>query len=132
MPPVRPTAASISSSGRAASSYRCTRPIPPRPLTSSRSRTGAGDRGMHALIQVVLLGVLTGGVYALMASGQTLIFGIMRVVNLAQGALVIIAAYLTYSLFTRLGIDPFLSVLLTTPLLFAAGAGIQYAFLRRL
>src|SRR6266702_6772023 len=87
---------------------------------------------MHALIQGVILGVLTGGVYALMASGQTLIFGVMRVVNLAQGALVILAAYLSYSLFTGAGIDPFLSVLLTTPLLFAAGAGIQYIFLRRL
>ena len=87
---------------------------------------------MHTAIQAVVLGVLTGGVYALMASGQTLIFGIMRVVNLAQGALVILAAYLSYSLFTRLGIDPFLSVLVTTPLLFVAGAGIQYVFLRRL
>ena len=47
---------------------------------------------MHALIQGVILGILTGGVYALMASGQTLIFGIMKVVNLAQGAMVILAA----------------------------------------
>ena len=45
---------------------------------------------MHALIQGVIFGVLTGGVYALMASGQTLIFGIMKVVNLAQGAMVIL------------------------------------------
>ena len=55
---------------------------------------------MHALIQGVILGVLTGGVFALMASGQTLIFGIMKVVNLAQGAMVILAAYLSYTLFT--------------------------------
>ena len=54
---------------------------------------------MHALIQGVILGVLTGGVYALMASGQTLIFGIMKVVNLAQGAMVILGAYLAYQLF---------------------------------
>ena len=51
---------------------------------------------MHALIQALILGILTAGVYALMASGQTLIFGIMKVVNLAQGALVILGAYLTY------------------------------------
>ncbi|MDT5038821.1 MAG: branched-chain amino acid transport system permease protein, partial [Micromonosporaceae bacterium] len=62
---------------------------------------------MHALIQGVILGVLTGGVYALMASGQTLIFGIMKVINLAQGAMVILAAYLAYQLFTSFGLDPF-------------------------
>src|SRR5947208_7334137 len=87
---------------------------------------------MHVLVQAVILGLLTGGVYALMASGQTLIFGIMKVVNLAQGALVILAAYLSYTLFGWLGLDPFLSVLLTTPLLFAFGAAIQLAFLRPL
>lgn len=87
---------------------------------------------MHALIQAVILGVLTGGVYALMASGQTLIFGIMKVVNLAQGVLVILGAYLTYTLFTQLGIDPFLSVLITTPLLFLVGVAVQWAFLRPL
>jgi branched-chain amino acid transport system permease protein len=69
---------------------------------------------MHALVQAVILGVLTGGVYALMASGQTLIFGIMKVVNLAQAALVVLAAYLTFSLFTLTGMDPFLSILITT------------------
>ncbi|GAB3429495.1 branched-chain amino acid ABC transporter permease [Flindersiella endophytica] len=87
---------------------------------------------MHTLIQAVVLGVLIGGVYALMASGQTLIFGIMRVVNLAQGALVVLAAYLTFTLFTQLGIDPFVSVLITTPLLFGLGMLVQLAFLRPL
>lgn len=87
---------------------------------------------MHSLIQAIILGVLTGGVYALMASGQTLIFGIMKVVNLAQGALVVLGAYLTYTLFTQLGIDPFLSVLITTPLLFLVGVAVQWAFLRPL
>src|ERR1051326_5086115 len=87
---------------------------------------------MHALIQGVILGMLTGGVYALMASGQTLIFGIMKVVNLAQGALVIAAAYLTYTLFTRLGVDPFLAIAITAPLLFGLGVAAQLAFLRPL
>ena len=87
---------------------------------------------MHALIQAIILGVLTGGVYALMASGQTLIFGIMKVVNLAQGALVVLGAYLSYTLFTQLGIDPFLSVLITTPLLFLVGVTVQWALLRPL
>jgi branched-chain amino acid transport system permease protein len=87
---------------------------------------------MHGLIQAIILGFLTGGVYALMASGQTLIFGIMKVVNLAQGALVVLGAYLTYTLFTQLGIDPFLSVLITTPLLFFVGVAVQWARLRPL
>ena len=60
---------------------------------------------MHALVQGLILGVLTGGVYALMASGQTLIFGIMKVVNLAQGAFVILGAYLSYQLFTSYAND---------------------------
>jgi branched-chain amino acid transport system permease protein len=87
---------------------------------------------MHALLQGLILGVLTGGVYALMASGQTLIFGIMKVVNLAQGAFVIASAYLAYSLFTRLGVDPFLALLITTPLMFVIGVAGQWAFLRPL
>jgi branched-chain amino acid transport system permease protein len=87
---------------------------------------------VHAFIQAVILGILTGGVYALMASGQTLIFGIMKVVNLAQGALVVLGAYLTYTLFTQLGIDPFLSILITTPLLFLVGVAVQWALLRPL
>jgi branched-chain amino acid transport system permease protein len=87
---------------------------------------------MHALLQGLILGVLTGGVYALMASGQTLIFGIMKVVNLAQGACVIASAYLADSLFTRFGIDPFLALLITTPLMFVIGVAGQWAFLRPL
>ena len=87
---------------------------------------------MHALVQGVILGVLTGGVYALMASGQTLVFGIMKVVNLAQGAMVILAAYLSYQLFVSYGIDPFLAIPVTTVVLFALGVGVHLAFLRPL
>jgi branched-chain amino acid transport system permease protein len=87
---------------------------------------------VHALIQGLLLGVLTAGVYALMASGQTLIFGIMKVVNLAQGAMVILGAYLSYQLFTSWGIDPFLAIPITTIVLFCIGVGVQLAFLRPL
>lgn len=87
---------------------------------------------MHALVQGVILGVLTAGVYALMASGQTLIFGIMRVVNMAQGAMVILGAYLSYQLFTSWGIDPFLALPVTTIALFALGVGVQWLFLRPL
>jgi branched-chain amino acid transport system permease protein len=87
---------------------------------------------VHALIQGLILGILTGGVYALMASGQTLIFGIMKVVNLAQGALVILAAYFSYTLFTGFGIDPLLAIPITTAVMFGLGVVIQLAFLRPL
>ena len=87
---------------------------------------------VHSVVQAIILGVLTGGVYALMASGQTLIFGVMRVVNLAQGAFVLLAAYAAYSLTGGLGIDPFLAILITTPLMFVVGVAVQLAFLRPL
>jgi len=87
---------------------------------------------VHALIQGVILGVLTAGVYALMASGQTLIFGIMRIVNMAQGALVILGAYLSYQLFTSFGIDPLLAIPITTVIMFMVGVAVQLAFLRPL
>ena len=87
---------------------------------------------MHALVQGIILGILTGGVYALMASGQTLIFGIMKVVNLAQGAMVILAAYLAYELFTRFGVDPFVAIPLTTVVMFGLGVAVELVFLRPL
>ncbi len=87
---------------------------------------------MHALVQGIILGVLTGGVLALMASGQTLIFGVMKVVNLAQGAMVILAAYLSYALFTGAGIDPFLAIPITSAAMFAIGVTVQAVFLRPL
>jgi branched-chain amino acid transport system permease protein len=87
---------------------------------------------VHALIQGIILGVLTAGVYALMASGQTLIFGIMKVVNLAQGAMVILGAYLSYQLFTSFGIDPLLAIPITTVAMFIVGVAVQLLFLRPL
>src|SRR5665811_1604618 len=128
----RPRAASTSSSGRAESSCPSTRLQQHRQSRSTPSPTGEGDGSVHALIQGVILGILTGGVYALMASGQTLIFGIMKVVNLAQGAMVIMAAYLAYQLFTRFGLDPFLAIPITTVLMFGLGVGVELLFLRPL
>jgi branched-chain amino acid transport system permease protein len=72
-------------------------------------------------VQTLILGLLIGGVYALLASGLTLIFGVMRVINIAQGALLILAAFLTYSLWTATGIDPLAAILITTPAMLAFG-----------
>ena len=85
---------------------------------------------MHTFLQALILGILTGGVYALMSTGQTLVFGVMRVVNVAQGMLVILSAYLSYTVHQDLGIDPFLTLLIVMPVMFAVGVGIQLAFIR--
>lgn len=77
------------------------------------------------LIQVFVVGLLTGGVYALMAAGLTLIFGVMRVINIAHGAFLVLAAYLTYWLFTGYQLDPFLSVIVTVPMFFVIGIIVQ-------
>jgi branched-chain amino acid transport system permease protein len=71
--------------------------------------------------QDLLLGILLGGVYALVASGLTLIFGVMRVINLAHGAFLIVSAFLTYSLWHLLHLDPLLGILITTPVVFCLG-----------
>ena len=85
---------------------------------------------MHTFVQALILGILTGGVYALMSTGQTLVFGVMRVVNVAQGMLVILSAYLSYTVHQKLGIDPFLTLIIVMPAMFAVGVGIQLAFIR--
>ena len=87
---------------------------------------------MRLIVQACILGLFTGGVYALMASGLTLAFGIMRVINVAQGAMIILGAYLSYTAFSVFHIDPFLSILLLTPLVFALGVTVQLAFIRPL
>lgn len=74
------------------------------------------------MIQILILGLVLGGVYALMASGLTLLFGVMRIVNLAHGVFMVLAAYIAFFLFTELGIDPFISLVVTMPTMFAVGA----------
>jgi branched-chain amino acid transport system permease protein len=87
---------------------------------------------VHLFIQACILGLLAGGVYALMASGLTLAFGVMRVINVAQGAMIVLGAYLSYTLFTKLSIDPFVSIVLLTPLMFVVGVAFQLIFIRPL
>jgi branched-chain amino acid transport system permease protein len=77
-------------------------------------------------------GILIGGVYALMAVGLTLIFGVLDIINIAQGILVVLSAYLSYSLFTKAHIDPFIGLLITIPAMFVIGVVIHWAFIRRL
>lgn len=76
---------------------------------------------MTAQVQVLILGLLLGGVYALMASGLTLLFGVMRVVNLAHGAFIILAAYFSFFMFELAGVDPLISMLIALPVFFLLG-----------
>ena len=76
---------------------------------------------MTELLQALILGLLVGGVYALLASGLTLIFGVMNVINVAHGVFLIIAAFLTWQLWDWTGLDPLLAIFITTPLMFGFG-----------
>ncbi len=87
---------------------------------------------MSILVEAVITGILTGGVYALMASGLTLIFGVMEIINVGQGALVVLGAYLSYVLVQQWHIDLFLGLLITMPLMFGLGIFIEWAFIRPL
>jgi branched-chain amino acid transport system permease protein len=87
---------------------------------------------MHVFVQACILGLLTGGVYALMASGLALGFGVMRVINVAQGALIILGAYLSYSIYHDIGLDPFVGLVLVTPVMFVLGVVLQLVFLQPL
>lgn len=69
---------------------------------------------MTQLIQTLIFGLLAGGVYALMATGLTLTFGVMKIVNMAQGAFLILSAFLCYTLWSHFGIDPILGAFLIT------------------
>ncbi|MDR0345668.1 MAG: branched-chain amino acid ABC transporter permease [Nocardiopsaceae bacterium] len=84
------------------------------------------------LYRAVIDGILYGGVYALMAVGLTLIFGVLDIINIAQGILVVLAAYLSYVLSVHLHVDLFLGLLITIPVMFVLGVGIQVLFMRRL
>lgn len=83
-------------------------------------------------VQVLVLGLLLGGVYAMMASGLTLLFGVMRVVNLAHAAFMLVAAYLTYVLFENLAMDPMISLVITMPLMFGLGVALYLLLFPRL
>lgn len=82
-------------------------------------------------IDTLVQGVLLGGLYALFAAGLSLVFGIMRLVNLAHGDLIVCAAYLILLLVTLLGLNPFVAALLAMPAMFAAGWALQRFVLNR-
>src|SRR5476651_2281132 len=86
---------------------------------------------MSIFVQSLISGILIGGVYALIGIGLTIIFGVMRVINFAHGDLLMLGMYATYFLFTQFHIDPFVSIVITMPLMFLYGAFLQRFFINR-
>jgi branched-chain amino acid transport system permease protein len=84
------------------------------------------------LFQSIILGVLLGGLYALLAAGLTLYFGIMQVVMIAHSAFLILASYLAWYFREKTGLDPLLSLAITVPMFFTAGVAMQRLLLARL
>jgi branched-chain amino acid transport system permease protein len=86
----------------------------------------------NQIAQAIAAGILGGGVYALMAAGLTLIFGVLDIINVAQGIFVVLGAYLSYVLSVHLHIDLFVGLLITVPAMFIIGVGIYWLFIRPL
>jgi branched-chain amino acid transport system permease protein len=82
-------------------------------------------------VDTIIQGILLGGLYALFASGLSLVFGIMRLVNLAHGDLIVMGAYLILLLVTILGVSPFLAALVAMPVMFCLGWALQKFLLNR-
>src|ERR1700759_2836130 len=85
---------------------------------------------LWSALQAVLNGILTGSLYALIGMGMALIFGVMRIVNFAHGAFLMLGMYVVYLLFDRLGVNPYLGFLAAGVLLFAVGV-LAYQLLLR-
>lgn len=86
---------------------------------------------MGLLLQSLVDGILIGGIYGLIGIGLTLIFGVMKIINFAQGALMMLGMYVTYWLFTLLGMNPYLSLPFSAIALFLLGALIQRGVMER-
>ncbi|MBT0782502.1 branched-chain amino acid ABC transporter permease [Paracoccus sp. pheM1] len=82
-------------------------------------------------LDTIVQGLLLGGLYALFAAGLSLVFGIMRLVNLAHGDLIVLGAYLILGLGTVTGMNPFVATLIAMPLMFGLGWLLQTSLLNR-
>ena len=86
---------------------------------------------MTGWVDALIQGILLGGLYALFAAGLSLIFGIMRLVNLAHGDLIVLGAFVILTVAAWLGLDPFAATLVALPVMFVAGFALQYLLLNR-
>jgi len=83
---------------------------------------------MQLFGQALISGILLGGLYGTIAIGLALTWGILKVINLAHFSFVVLAAYITYQLSISLSVDPFWTMLVTVPLFFLIGIGLQWSF----
>jgi branched-chain amino acid transport system permease protein len=83
-------------------------------------------------LDVVVNSFLAAGLYATMAYGLAVIYGVMRIINLAHAGIMMLGAYTTFTLFTHFSIDPFLSIVVVVPLFFAGGVALYRTVVRRL
>lgn len=83
------------------------------------------------IISPIVMGILLGGLYALIALGLSMVFGVMRLINLAHGDLVVLGSYLSFTLLAKFGIDPLVGLIFTVPILFCLGFLIQQFLMRR-
>jgi branched-chain amino acid transport system permease protein len=86
---------------------------------------------MTLWLNIILQGVLIGGLYAMFAAGLSLIFGVMRLVNIAHGDLIVLAAYVALMVTTTIGLDPLTSLLLVVPAMALIGYALQRGLLNR-
>jgi branched-chain amino acid transport system permease protein len=86
---------------------------------------------LETVAQAVVNGLLIGGIYALVSIGVTLIFGVVKIVNFAQGEFVMLGMYISFFLATQFGIDPIASLVVSMPVLFVAGVLVQHFLIRR-
>ena len=82
-------------------------------------------------LDTIIQGILLGGLYALFAAGLSLVFGIMRLVNLAHGDLIVLAAFLLLVLVSALGLNPFVAALVAVPVMYVVGWALQFLVLNR-
>jgi branched-chain amino acid transport system permease protein len=83
-------------------------------------------------LNLVISALLLAGVYAAMSVGMTIIYGVMKIVNLAHAGILMLGAYFVYELYERLGVDPLLGVVLAFPVFFLLGIGLHRTLIRRL
>ena len=87
---------------------------------------------LEVIPQLIISAMFTGIIYALMAIGLNLVFGVVRVINFAHGEFLMLAMYVTYWLYRWLGLDPYLSILISAPLFFFLGAAVHQGIIRHL
>ena len=84
------------------------------------------------LLQLIVNGILLGGIYAVLSVGLTVIFGVLEIVNFAHGEFLMVGMYLTYWLFYFFGMDPYLSLIIVIPVTFLIGLAIEKGIIQKI